>query len=172
MVEVQFVLIKKSYTVIEKNFKKLKNFETKFLNNIKNIKYYYSSNINKIDLKNLDNIFDNAKKNYFKIFTKKINTDVNWNFNFKIYKNLEINDNCLIDNKKSILLKTYMLKNKTCNTKKEFKLECNLEYKLFKSLINGKFPWNTSLSGSTIMYKRKPNIFDVDMVFSLNFLRI
>jgi len=162
----------KSYTVIEKNFKKLKNFETKFLNKIKNIKYYYSSNINKIDLKNLDNIFDNAKKNYFKIFTKKINTDVNWNFNFKIYKNFEINDNCLIDSKKSILLKTYMLKNKTCNTKKEFKLECNLEYNLFKSLINGKFPWNTSLSGSTIMYKRKPNIFNVDMVFSLNFLRI
>ena len=41
---------------------------------------------------------------------------------------------------------------------------------LFKSLLNKKFPWNTSLSGSTIMYQ-EINKFNVD-VFSLNFLRV
>ena len=27
-----------------------------------------------------------------------------------------------------------------------------MEYELFKSLLIGKFPWNTSLSGSTSLY--------------------
>ena len=148
------------------------NFEKNFLDQIKNIKYYYSNGNNRIDLEKLDNIFENAKKNYFKILSKKKNIKAKWDFNFKIYKNYEINDNCLIDRKKSKLLKTYQLKNHNLNTKKTLKLECNLEYELFKSLLSGKFPWNTSLSGSTIMYQRNPNKFNVDMVFSLNFLRV
>ena len=58
-------------------------------------------------------------------------------------------------------------------TKKNIhKLECHIEYSLFKALLKRKFPWNTSLSGSTIMYRRIPNKFNVDMMFSLNFLRI
>ena len=82
-----------------------------------------------------------------------------------------MDDKCLIDKKKSNFLKTYQLSNYTKNQKK-YKLECHLEYQLFESLIRGKFPWNTSLTGSTIMYKRNPDIFNVDLQFSLNFLRL
>jgi len=58
-------------------------------------------------------------------------------------------------------------------TKKNIhKLECHIEYSLFKALLKRKFPWNTSLFSSTIMYRRIPNKFNVDMMFSLNFLRI
>ena len=90
----------------------------------------------------------------------------------KIYKNFEINQRCLIDKNKSKFLKTYNLKNYISNSKNIFNLECYIEYQLFRSLLTGKFPWNTSLSGSTIMYKRIPNKFNVDMIFSLNFLRV
>lgn len=82
-----------------------------------------------------------------------------------------INSNCGIDKEKSSFLKTYKLKNYDKNKNKIDKLDCYIEYQLFDSLIKGKFPWNTSLSGSTIMYKRYPNKFNVDMMFSLNFLR-
>ena len=58
------------------------------------------------------------------------------------------------------------------DSKNILKLECHIEYMLFKSLLAGKFPWNTSLTGSTIMYKRSPNKFNIDMIFSLNFLRV
>ena len=76
------------------------------------------------------------------------------------------------DNAKHYLLKTYQLSNHNLNSKKTYKLECHLEYDLFESLLKGRFPWNTSLTGSTIMYKRNPNIFNVDMQFSLNFLKL
>ena len=72
----------------------------------------------------------------------------------------------------SNFLKTYELKNFNKIPKNTLKLECHIEYQLFKSLLIGRFPWNTSLSGSTIMYKRNPNKFNVDMLFSLNFLKI
>ena len=95
-----------------------------------------------------------------------------WNIDFKIYRNYEIGNNCLIDKKKSKFLKTYNLKNYYLDSKNILKLECHIEYMLFKSLLAGKFPWNTSLTGSTIMYKRSPNKFNIDMIFSLNFLRV
>jgi len=162
---------KKDYrTDINKTKKKI--FEKKFLNQIKNYKYYYSINSNKVDLKKLNFVFEKAKKNYFRIINKNKNIKSNWHFKFKIYNNCLINNDCFIDKQKSKYLTTYELKNKNLRMNKEFKLECYLDYQLFKSLLKGKFPWNTSLSGSTIMYKRSPNVFNVDMVFSLNFLRM
>lgn len=163
---------KKIYEIKEKKFMLKNNYEKNFLNHIKKMKYYYSNNYSKIDLKKLDNIFLNAKINYLKILRQNEKIKAKWDFNFKIYKNYEINENCLIDSQKSNFLKTYKLKHYNLNTKNTFYLECYLEYELFKSLLIGKFPWNTSLSGSTIMFKRNPNIFNVDMVLSLNFLRI
>ena len=112
-----------------------------------------------------------AKKNYFKILNK-LKIDTFWDIKFNIYKNLEINENCKINTNKSNLIKKYYLKNYTKRPKKKFYLECFLEFELFKSLLNKKFPWNTSLSGSTILFKRNPNVYNVDMVFSLNFLRV
>lgn len=147
------------------------DFHKKFLNQIKKLKYYYETN-EKVDLPMLDKTFYNAKQNYFKILGLKNKINTKWNIDFKIYKNYQINDKYLIDKKKSKFLKTYNLKNYTNNSPNIYKLECHLEYELFKSLLNKKFPWNTSLSGSTIMYRRNPNKYNVDMFFSLNFLRV
>jgi len=147
------------------------NSSKEFMQNITNKKYYYSNGLNKVDLKTLDKKFLLAKKNYFKILNNKKNITTKWSINFKIFKNIELDKNCLINKKKSKFLKNYNLKNFNFSQKKIFKLDCFLEYNLFQSLITGKFPWNTSLIGSTIMFKRNPNKFNVDMAFSLNFLR-
>ncbi|RPG61117.1 MAG: hypothetical protein CBD98_004050 [Flavobacteriaceae bacterium TMED238] len=162
---------KSKYIINEINHEKKKDFKTKFLNQIKKLSYYYSKKKVNINLKNLDGIFIKAKRNYLKILEHK-KIDTKWNINFKIYKNFELNKNCYIDKKNSKFLKTYRLRNYKQESKNNLKLECYIEYQLFKSLLDGKFPWNTSLSGSTIMYKRNPNKFNIDMVFSLNFLRI
>ena len=124
-----------------------------------------------INLLKLDSYFDKAKLNYFKILSKIQKINKKWDIDFNIYRNYELNEKCLIDKKKSKFLKTYRLSNYTEKSKKIYKLECHLEYQLFESLLRGKFPWNTSLTGSTIMYKRNPDIFNIDLQFSLNFLR-
>ena len=162
----------KNYNV-SKKLKKINNgFDKKFINQIKNLNYYYSNGGKKVDLIKLDEIYINAKKNYNKILSYKKKINKKWQITFKIYKNYELNSNCIIDKKKSKFIKTYYLKNYDDNSKSIFKLECHLEYELFKSLLNGKFPWNTSLSGSTIMFKRSPNKYIFDMFTSLNFLRV
>ena len=160
------------YTVNEMMDKKTKSFYENFINKIKKSNYYYSSRVKNVDLKKLDKMLIDAKKNYVRILEKKINIKSKWSIDFKIYKNFEINKNCLIDRKKSKFLKSYNLKNYLSSTKENLKLECHIEYQLFRSLLSGKLPWNTSLSGSTIMYKRNPNTFNPDMVFSLNFFRV
>ena len=162
---------KSEFSIKNKINNKNKDFKEKFINKIKKFNYYYSKKINYIDLKKLDRTFEDAKKNYLRILSYKKDIKSKWNINFKIYRNYELNNNCFIDNNKSNFLKTYSLKNYKSNPTNILKLECHIEYQLFKSMLIGKFPWNTSLSGSTIMYKRKPNKFNVDMLFSLNFLR-
>jgi hypothetical protein len=146
--------------------------DKKFISHIKNLDYYYKKKNNKINLNKLDNFFNMAKKNYFRILENKKNINTKWDIFFNVYNKYEINKKCVIDKKKSNLLKTYQLSNHNLNSKNIYKLECHLEYDLFESLLKGRFPWNTSLTGSTIMYKRNPNIFNVDMQFSLNFLRV
>lgn len=159
------------YIIRESKVNISNNLNKNFVNLIKNKKYYYEENKNKIDINNLDDAYNRAKINYFRIlsFNKKINTG--WNIDFNIYRNYELNKKCLIDKKKSKFLKTYNLNYHNGKSKNFHKLECYIEYKLFNSLLNGRFPWNTSLTGSTIMYRRSPNIFNVDLQFSLNFLR-
>jgi len=160
------------YTVTQKMDKKPNNFKFRYISKIKKFNYYYSKKIENIKLKTLDKNFIEAKKNYLRILNNKKNIKSKWSINFKIYKNYEIDEKCNIDKKKSNFLKTYNLKNYFLDKKNIHKLECHIEYSLFKALLKGKFPWNTSLSGSTIMYRRIPNKFNVDMMFSLNFLRI
>jgi len=152
--------------------KKNKNFYQNFINKIKQSNYYYFMGPQKVNVKKLDQMFVGAKKNYLRILDNKKKINSKWSIDFKIYKNYEIDKNCLIDKEKSKLIKSYNLKNYPLDSKKISRLECHIEYQLFKSLLSGKYPWNTSLSGSTIMYKRNPNKFNVDMVFSLNFLRV
>ncbi len=160
------------YTIRETNYELANISNKKFISQTKNLEYYYNKKNTKTNLKKLDNFFNKAKKNYFRILANKKSINTKWDIFFKIYRKYEINKRCVIDKKKSRLLKTYQLSNHNLNSKKTHKLECHLEYDLFESLLKGRFPWNTSLTGSTIMYKRNPNIFNVDMQFSLNFLRV
>lgn len=160
-----------NYIAKETNVNIANNFDKKFINHIKNIKYYYEKNSNKVDIQQLDNTFDRAKLNYFRILSFKRGIKTKWDIDFNIYKKYEINNKCIIDKKKSKFLKTYRLSNHNTKSKNIHKLECHLEYELFDCLLSGRYPWNTSLTGSTIMYKRSPNIFNVDLQFSLNFLR-
>ena len=162
----------KNYSILESRLKIDNNLDKKFINNIKNINYYYSKNKKKIDLQNLEYIFEKEKEKYFNILAKNKKIDTNWRIDFKIFKNLEINKYCGIDKKKSSFLKNYNLKKINLKNKKIFNLQCYIEYQLFEQLLLGKLPWNTSLSGSVIMFKRKPNIYNVDMDFALNFLRL
>tara|TARA_B100000787_G_scaffold102580_2_gene75917 strand:- start:1910 stop:3367 length:1458 start_codon:yes stop_codon:yes gene_type:complete len=163
--------MKSDFFIKQKIDKKSKDYKEKFLDKIKKIDYYYLKKTKNVDIKKLDQTFIDAKKNYLRILGYKKKIKSKWSINFKIYKNYEITENCFIDRNKSNFLKTYELKNFTKIPKNIFKLECHIEYQLFKSLLIGRFPWNTSLSGSTIMYKRNPNKFNVDMLFSLNFLK-
>ena len=39
-------------------------------------------------------------------------------------------------------------------------------------MLNRVHPWNPVLSGSMVLFERKPNKFDPDVPFSLNFLGI
>ena len=159
------------YFANEKNIDIGNNFDEKFIRYTKKLDYYYLKKNKDINLMKLDSFFNKAKINYFRILANIKGINTKWNIDFNIYKNYEINKKCVIDKKKSNLLKIYQLSNHNSGSKNIYKLECHLEYQLFESLLRGKFPWNTSLTGSTIMYKRNPNIFNVDMQFSLNFLR-
>jgi len=159
---------KNTYSFRETNFYELNE---SFIKKISNFKYYYSQKSKKIDKRNLGIIFSKASENYFRIL-KKFKIKENWDIKFNTYKNLQLNKNCLIDKKKSKLIKTYSLKKEDSNFKNKYVLECHLDLDLFKNLLKGKFPWNTSISGSTILFKRNPNIYNVDLDFSLNFLRV
>jgi len=156
--------------VKETNINIANSFDKSFVSHIKNKKYYYEKK-EIINLNLLDNIFDKAKLNYFRVLAMKKGINTKWDIYFNIFKKYELNKQCQIDEKKSQFLKRYQLSNHNSSLSKVHKLECYLEYSLFKSLLSGRFPWNTSLTGSTIMYKRTPNIFNVDQQFSLNFLR-
>jgi len=75
-----------------------------------------------------------------------------------------------IDFKKSKLLKKYNLNYP--NNGKKYLLDLFLDSKLFLTLLKRKISWNTALSGSLILFKRKPNKFVPDIPFSLNFLTV
>ncbi len=163
---------------IKKNIFKIKEskvnenieYKKKFITSISNNKYYYEKKI-LTDIKKLDYLFVSAKKNYFNFLLRKKISNA-WKINFIVYKNLQINNSCNIDKAKSKILKEYRIVNNQLNYKKNSpQLSCYLDYSLFIQLLVGNFPWNTSLSGSVIMFKRKPNKFYPNMVFSLNYLR-
>ena len=97
-----------------------------------------------------------------------------WTLEFYIYHNLIIDFQGNINLKKSKLLKKYKLNHNIQNTgsskKKYSVLKCHLDFNLFYDLLRRKYIWNIALSGSLILYERKPNKFDPNPVFSLNYL--
>ena len=94
-----------------------------------------------------------------------------------IYRNLIINSKGKIKLKNSKFLKKYSIKHNKSNgklLKKDYtKLKCHLDFNLFYGLLSKKYTnWNQPLSGSLILYERKPNKFDPNLTFSLNYLTI
>lgn len=135
-----------------------------------NAKYFYNKKkITKFNTKYLAKIFDKSKNNYFRILGNfKIKT--NWKVEFMIYKNLRLNKMGKIDYKKSNFLRKFNLLKKDKKSKVYSKLVCHLDYQLFYGLLKRKYVWNQPLAGSLILFDRKPNIFDPNVIFSLNFL--
>jgi hypothetical protein len=144
-----------------------KKYETK--------KYFYTKNFKAVTEKKLDETFYIANENY-KNRLSKIPIKTSWSVNFKIYKNLSLNKSGKINHKISKFIKEYSINfnHRKRNVKNDYTLlNCHIDLQLFYGLISKKYPsWNQPTSGSLVLYERKPNIFDPNLLFSLNFLTI
>jgi len=115
---------------------------------------------------NLSNIFKKAQKNYLNII-KKINLKNNYQIKIFTYKNLKLSERGKITSK--VREKFNLIPNN--NIKIKYNLELHLDYRLLYLCLKNKTNWNMAMGGSSIMYIRKPNIFNPDVSSSLNFLR-
>ena len=154
--------------IIKNNSINLKNLKNKLEQKFKVIKYDYSKL--KFEKKKINQVFVAAKTNYFKRISN-FNLKSSWKIDFYVYENIKIKK-LQIDKKQSKLFNKFQLNVKNRNIKKYSKLIIYIDLKLFYLLLTRKYPWNISLSGSYILYKRYPNIFDPNVTFSLNFLAI
>jgi|TARA_B110000238_G_scaffold138174_1_gene148875 ribonuclease BN (tRNA processing enzyme) len=154
--------------------KKMLNFpdEKKIIKKYLNKKYFYENDFKNIKNKNLDNLFLKACENY-KEKVKRYPIKTSWVAEFHIYKNLLLNRSKKIDKKSSKFIKKYSLDYNKSKTKKNFtKLICHLDEKLFYGLLTKKYTnWNQPTVGTLVLYERKPNKFDPNLLFSLNFLQ-
>jgi L-ascorbate metabolism protein UlaG (beta-lactamase superfamily) len=146
-------------------------FRKKILQFSKRLKYSYYKNIENdyINQKALRENFEKASYNYFKKLIK-LNIKTSWNVNFFLYKNLTLINSKISKSKSKLIdclnlkFKSKVIKNKLTN------LNLHLDCQLFNMLLRRKTSWNTSLSGSCILYERYPNKFDPNIPFSLNYL--
>ncbi len=135
---------------------------------INKIKYFYQLNkISKID--ELDHLFSTSL-NQYKDRLKKIKIKNSWRSKFFIYDDLKLNSKGKIDKSRSKILKMYNLE--YLKKKNHSELNLHLDASLFYNLLTRKTSWNAAISGSLILYERKPNIFFPDLTASLNFLTI
>ncbi len=161
----------KSWAAVkDKDFKNYIFQERKISNLFYKKPYFFSKKFTKISLSQIDNQFHKSLLNY-KNTLKKFPIKTSWDIEFCIYKNLLINKIGKIVKNKSKILKTYKLSNYNSKRKPKYSsLKCHLDYNLFYGLLKRKYIWNTALSGSVIIFERKPNVFDPNVTFSLNFL--
>ena len=141
----------------------------KIISLYQNKRYFYERNFSKIKIDQVDKIFEISKLKYYKIL-KNFKIKTNWDIEFLIYKDLILNNDKKIDIKKSKFIKKYYLQKKKLKKNNYSKLYCHLDKKLFYGLLNRNYVWNQPLAGSLILFERKPNIFDPNVIFSLNFL--
>lgn len=130
-------------------------------------KYFYEKKFN-FNLSIIDELFNKSIINY----NSKLNTlniKSSWKIEFYIYNNLYLKNNGNINSKKSNFIKKYSL-SYSQNLNRKTKLICHLDFSLFYGLLTKKYAWNAPLSGSVVMFERKPNRFDPNTTFSLNFL--
>jgi len=147
--------------------------EKKIIKKYSNKKYFYEKDLKNLKSKNLDEIFLNACDVYKKKM-KKFPVKTSWTAEFNIYKNLLLNKSKKINIKSSKFIKKYSLNFNKSKSKRNFtKLICHLDEKLFYGLLTKRYTnWNHPTSGTLILYERKPNKFDPNLLFSLNYLTI
>tara|TARA_B100001964_G_scaffold194311_1_gene217833 strand:- start:320 stop:1663 length:1344 start_codon:yes stop_codon:yes gene_type:complete len=141
-----------------------------------NKKYFYSNDFKNISMQEIDKAFLQSHENYIKKISR-LPIKTHWDVDFYIYQNLTINSKGKINFKNSKFLKKYAIefnKSKSKLLKKNYsKLKCHLDFNLFYGLLIKKYTnWSQPLAGSLILFERKPNIFDPNVVFSLNYLSI
>lgn len=164
-------IVKKNEKWIKQKNKKKFNQE-KIIKQYQNKKYFYTRDSEIISKKKLDKIFYLAYENY-KNKLSRMSIKSSWSINFKIYRNIQLNPSCKINHKTSKLINEYSI---DFNRKKKIKnnhtfLSCHMDLQLFYGLMTKKYSnWNQPMSGSLGLYERKPNIFDPNLLFSLNFL--
>jgi len=134
------------------------------INKKSKIPYHYEKNSNANDLNFLDDSFNKAKQNYLEILKKK-RINIDWEIKFNIYKSITLNENGDLT-EDSTLLKKYEINSKSSSQE----LSCHMDLALFKNLLSRKTIWNVALSGSLILFERKPNKFIPNVPFSLNYL--
>ena len=168
-------IIKKNGEWLSKinKFSKIKSYKKKIIKKYTKQDYFYLNIDKNISLDDIDQTYLKSYENY----KTKINNflvKTKWKVEFCIYKNLSINSKGKINLKESNLLKKYILKHynyKNKTSKNNYTaLKCHLDFNLFYGLLKKKYAWNQTLSGSLILYERKPNKFDPNLSFSLNFL--
>ncbi len=135
--------------------------------NKKYSKDFYGYEKMNVNLIKLDSLFLSAEKKYTAFFNKNYD-GFNWKIVFHIFNNLKIDKDSNIK-KQCKQIKQYTIKPKS-KIKQIQTLDCFLDKNLFYGLLTKKINWNIALSGSLIMFKRKPNKFIPDVPFSLNFL--
>tara|TARA_A100000164_G_scaffold381436_1_gene433091 strand:+ start:5002 stop:6312 length:1311 start_codon:yes stop_codon:yes gene_type:complete len=137
-------------------------------NALEKIKYSYEKK-KKPNLDKINNIFYKSLGNYYSRI-KKYKIKQKWKINFLIFDKIELNKQAKINYHKSKVLKKYEID--FPNKGQTYYLDVFLDLKLFNNLLLKKSSWNTALSGSFVLFKRKPNKFIPDIPFSLNFLTI
>jgi len=134
------------------------------INKYKEMKYLYTIDTIAYNQNQINLLFKKSLQNYLQSLQS---ISINWCVTFQLYNDLHINNKLLI--KKSIKpLHSLVLGNKQAS----YKLTCHLDYKLFIGLLEKKYNWNISLSGSIILFEREPNIFLPNITMSLNYLTI
>lgn len=140
----------------------------KFYKKFRNLKYFYENKNSNITTLQTDRLFNKSIKNYFKILSK-FDIKSTWKINIFIFKDLKLNKSKKI--KKEYAEKKYsIISSKSIKKSSNTILDLYLDRNLFYKLMEKKLSWNVALSGSYIMFSRKPNIFDPNVTFSLNFL--
>ena len=155
--------IKKSSNYFDRN-KIIKKYSLK--------KYFYELDKSKINSSQIDDMFSKSCSTYLKKL-KAFPINTSWNLEFMVYKNIFLNKNDQINFKASKFVKKYSIDYNKSKSKKNFsKLICHIDQKLFYGLLSKKYSnWNQPLS-SLVLFERKPNKFDPNLLFSLNYLSV
>ena len=136
--------------------------------------YLYQSKKSKLSSNQVQKLFSKASINYNNII-KKLNIRTKWKIEIKVYENIKLNKVGKINKDASKFKDSYIVTSNILESdvkQKNVELVCHIDKDLFAGLMQRKFNWNTALSGTWVLFDRKPNVFNPSIPFSLNFLAV